>query len=142
MMLLDTNVLSELRRRDRAHPNVSNWASRHRVVDFYLSAMTVLEIETDVLLIERRDRRQGGVLRQWLEDDVLTAFAQRILPVDAAVARRCANLHIPDPRPERDALIAATALVHNLTLVTRNTRDFAATGVTLFNPWDAPPRHP
>ncbi len=88
-----------------------------------------------VLLVERRDAAQGVVLRSWLDKHVLPAFADRILPVDAAVARRCARLHVPDPRAERDALIAATALVRDLTVVTRNVGDFEATGVRLLNPW-------
>lgn len=141
-MLLDTNVISALRHRNRAQSNVWYWASQFRFDDFYLSSMTVLEIEKGILLIERRDDVQGGILRRWLEGDILKNFSWRILPVDAAVARRSASLHVPNPRPERDALIAATALVHNLTLVTRNTKDFAETGVKLFNPWESPGPHP
>jgi predicted nucleic acid-binding protein len=89
-----------------------------------------------MLLVERRDRQQGADLRRWLEQDVLDRFGNRILAVDTAIARRCAHLHAPDPRPERDALIAATALVHGMTLVTRNMADFLPTGVALLNPWD------
>ncbi len=87
--------------------------------------------------MERRDIIQGAILRRWFEQEVLARLAPRILPVDIAIARRCAALHVPDPRPERDALIAATALVHGLTVVTRNTADFEPMGVKLFNPWVA-----
>lgn len=75
------------------------------------------------------------MLRAWLDERVLPAFAGRVLPIDTAIAQRCAKLHIPDPRSDRDALIGATALVHGLTVVTRNLADFKPTGVELFNPW-------
>jgi len=90
-----------------------------------------------VLRIERRDAPQGARLRAWMTHHILPEFLDRTLPVDAAVALRCAPLHVPDPRSERDALIAATALVHGMTVVTRNVADFEATGVPLLNPWDA-----
>lgn len=135
MFLLDTNVVSELRRPERAAPQVRQWASTQALSNFYLSAVTVLELELGVLRVERRDRHQGALLRGWLEGQVLAQFAGRIHPVDAEVARRCAALHVPDPRSERDALIAATALVHGLTVATRNVADFAPTGVKTFNPW-------
>jgi predicted nucleic acid-binding protein len=96
-----------------------------------------MELETGILRLERRDPRQGTALRTWLENAVLTAFNGRLLPVDIAVAQRCAALHAPDPRNDRDALIVATALVHGMTVVTRNTGDFEPTGVTLLNPWNA-----
>jgi predicted nucleic acid-binding protein len=92
-------------------------------------------LELGVLLLERRDPRQGEILRHWLDQRVMLAFANRILGIDVAVARQCARLHVPDPCAERDALIAATALVHGLTVVTRNHADFVATGVALLNPW-------
>ena len=85
--------------------------------------------------MERRDAKQGAVLRRWLEEEVLTKLASRVLPIDAAIARQCAQLHVPDPRPERDALIAATAMTHGLTVVTRNTADFEPMGVGALNPW-------
>ncbi|SOB76950.1 hypothetical protein SAMN04488490_2691 [Marinobacter sp. LV10R510-11A] len=139
MFLLDTNVVSELRkiRLGRADNNVVQWADSVDVVDLYLSAITVQELEMGVLLVERRDPPQGAVFRSWLESHVLPAFAGRILPVDTAVAQRCAVLHVPDPRPAMDSLIAATALVHGMTLVTRNVADFQLSGVTIINPWDA-----
>ena len=137
MYLLDTNVVSELRKAKsgNADARVTAWASGVPASELFLSAISVLELEMGVLLVERRDAAQGTVLRSWLDRHVLPAFADRILPVDAAVARRCAQLHVPDPRAERDALIAATALVHDLTVVTRNVGDFEATGVRLLNPW-------
>lgn len=138
MFLLDTNVLSELRRRDRTDANVAAWADAVDTEALFLSTITVLEIEIGARLITRRDAVQGATLRQWIDSKVLPAFAGRILSVDTAVAQRCAALHVPDPRAERDALIAATALVHGLKVVTRNTADFKATGVALINPWEVP----
>jgi hypothetical protein len=135
MFVLDTNVVSELRRPHKPDPNVRAWASSVAVGDIYISAITVLELELGVLSVERRDEAQGRVLRNWLDGQILLRFEGRILPVDTAVAQRCARLHVPDPRAERDALIAATALVHAMTVVTRNTTDFEATGVTILNPW-------
>ncbi len=135
MFLLDTNVVSELRRPERADADVRAWATRTPLESYLLSVVTVLELERGTLLIERRDAQQGGVLRRWLELEILAQFAARILPVTTTIARRCASLHVPDPRPERDALIAATALVHGLTVVTRNTADFEPMGVKLVNPW-------
>ncbi len=135
MFLLDTNVVSELRRPAKANATVAAWASRTPVASFYLSAITILELELGLLLVERRDVTQGAVLRAWFDQQVLPRFDNRILPVDTAVAQRCARLHVPDRRSERDALIAATALVHGLTVVTRNVSDFEATGVQILNPW-------
>ena len=137
MFLLDTNVLSELRRPERANPNVVTWADSVQVDQFFLSAMSLFEIERGALLMARRDAIQGRILRSWIDDHVLVRFANRILPVDEAVALQCARLHVPDPRPERDAMIAATALVHGMTVVTRNVGDFAGAAVALLNPWDA-----
>jgi len=138
MFLLDTNLVSELRKAGsgRADANVVAWAKSVDTSKLYVSAITLLELELGVLQIERRDAVQGALLRAWLDRQVVQAFDGRILPVDADVARRCAHLHVPDPRAERDALIAATALTHGMTVVTRNTADFVATGVDLINPWD------
>ena len=139
MFVLDTNVVSELRkiRSGKAEPRVTEWAEGVDAGSLHISAITVLELEVGILQIERKDPRQGAALRTWLETLVLPEFDGRIFPIDTAVARRCARLHVPDPRAERDALIAATALVHGMTLVTRNVADFEATGVPLLNPWDA-----
>lgn len=136
MYLLDTNVLSELRRRDRTDRRVAAWADSVHPADLFLSAITILEIEAGTLMLQRRDKAQGAMLRAWIDDRVLPTFETRILPVDTAVALRCARLHVPDPRSERDALIAATALVHDMKLVTRNTADFAPMEVDLLNPWE------
>lgn len=137
MYLLDTNVVSELRkvRTGKADARVTAWAQVTPASEMFLSAISVLELELGILLVERRDRAQATLLRVWLDQHVLPAFDGRILPVDTAVARHCAKLHVPDPRAERDALIAATALVHGLTVVTRNVSDFEATNVGLLNPW-------
>jgi predicted nucleic acid-binding protein len=143
MFVLDTNVVSELRKAKagKADRHVVAWAYRVPVESLFVSAVTILELETGVLLVERRDPKQGALLRAWLDQHVLPAFSDRVLPVDLDVARKCAALHVPDPRSDRDALIAATALVHRMTVVTRNEADFEATGVSLLNPWQfvAPP---
>lgn len=137
MFLLDTNVVSELRKAKagKAHEKVAAWAAKAPATSLLLSVITVQELEIGVLLAERRDPPQGAILRAWLEDHVLPAFADRIMPVDTAIARRSAGLHVPDPRPVRDALIAATALVHGLTLATRNVADLEPTGAKILNPW-------
>lgn len=138
MYLLDTNVISELRKAGdgRADIHVTTWLSAQDAGALFISAITVMELEIGVRRIERRDSRQGALLRAWFTGRVLPEFEGRVLPIDAAVALHCAGLHIPDPRAERDALIAATALVHGLTVVTRNTGDFRETGANLLNPWD------
>lgn len=135
MFLLDTNVISELRRPDKADRNVVTWASAVPVSGFFLSAISILEIELGALLMARRDAAQGAVLRAWIDEQILPRFEARILAIDTAVALRCARLHVPNPRGERDALIAATAMAHGLTLVSRNVADFEPTGVALLNPW-------
>lgn len=135
MYLLDTNVVSELRRPERANFNVRAWASNTPTRLYSLSVVTVFELEKGVLRMERRDAMQGSILRRWLQQEVLARLASRILPVDTHTARKCATLHVPNPRPERDALIAATALVHGLTVVTRNAADFEPMGVAVLNPW-------
>ena len=137
MYLLDTNVVSELRKvkTGRANPGVAQWAQQVDAGALFLSVISLHELELGIQLMERRDAPQGALLRSWLETCVVPAFAERILPVDAAVARRGAGLHGPDPQPLRDGLIAATALEHGLTVVTRNTTDFEASGVRLLNPW-------
>lgn len=139
MFVLDTNVVSELRkvRLGKADVNVMAWTERVDAADLFVSAITIMELELGVLSIERKDAPQGAALRAWLEQQVLPEFAGRTLPVDTAIAQRCARLHVPDKRGERDALIAATALVHGMTLVTRNVADFRPTGVAILNPWEA-----
>jgi len=138
MFILDTNVVSELRkaRVGKADERVARWADSVEVADLFVSAITIQELEIGVLLAERKDPSRGAVLRTWLNSHVLPAFAGRILPVDTAVARQSAKLHVPDPQPLRDSFIAATALVHGMTIVTRNVSDFATTGVNIINPWE------
>jgi toxin FitB len=141
MYVLDTNVVSELRKAKsgKADPNVTMWAASVPAASLYLSAVTILELEIGVLQVERRDPPQGALLRTWLTDHVLPAFADRVLAIDTTVARTCAKLHVPDPRADRDALIAATALTHSMTVVTRNAVDFEPLGVPILNPWDPAP---
>ena len=135
--LLDTNVVSELRKvgDGRADGRVTAWISRHHAASFYISALTLMELEIGILRIERRDLAQGERLRLWMDRRVLPEFRERTLVVNSAVALKCARLHVPDPRAERDALIAATAMVHGMTVVTGNLADYEATGVALINPW-------
>ena len=137
--MLDTNLVSELRKvqSGKADRHVANWEASVPPTAMFISVVTIMELELGALLMERRDRKQGRSLRDWLETRIIPAFANRTLPVDTAVARRCASLHVPDPQSERDALIAATALVHGMTVVTRNVADFQPSGVPVLNPWDA-----
>jgi toxin FitB len=138
MFLLDTNVLSELRKAGggKADPHVVSWLSGQDAASFYVSAVTLMELDLGILLVERRDPAQGERLRAWMDGYVVPEFSERTVPVDTAVAFRCARLHVPDPRPERDAFIAASALVHGMTIVTRNVADFAPMGVPIINPWN------
>ena len=135
MFLLDTNVISELRK-PQADPAVVAWAHGVEAYKLYISAITLLEIETGILRLERRDSSQAAILRTWLEGHVIPAFAGRVLSIDSHVARRCARLHVPDRGNECDALIGATALVHDMTLVTRNAKDFCFDGIRVINPWE------
>jgi predicted nucleic acid-binding protein len=137
MYILDTNVISELRKAKsgKADKNVTTWAASIAPSALHLSVITILELETGMLLIERRDKTQGTILRAWLNNHVLPAFGDRILSIDTIVARHCAMLHVPHPRADRDALIAATALAHSMTVVTRNVTDFEPMGVDIYNPW-------
>ena len=139
MFLLDTNVVAETRKivAGKADPRVVRWEKSVDASTMFLSALTLQEIEVGVLLAERRDPGKGAVLRSWFEARLLPTFEDRILPVDEKVARRCASLHVPHPRPPIDALIAATALVYGLRVVTRDVADFAPTGVEVINPWEA-----
>ncbi len=135
MFILDTNVISELRHgKPNQSPEVRRWAAQQSVSRLFLSAITILELEQGILSLERRTPAQGSALRLWLTG-VRAAFSGRILPFTEHAATICAALHVPDPRSERDAMIAATALEHGFTVVTRNTADFVNTGVGLLNPW-------
>ena len=137
MYLFDTNVVSELRRAKKADPRVRAWAQTLPAANLYLSVISILELEMGVLLMERRDRKQGRILRAWMDGHVLPTFAGRVLAIDTTVALRCAALHVPDPRSDRDALIAATALVHGMTVATRNVIHFQPMGVAVVNPWQS-----
>jgi len=136
MYILDTNVVSELRKAKKANQNVKAWAQPLPSASLYISVISVLELEIGILLIERRDKEQGAILRAWMDRHVLPTFSGRILAIDTAVARRCATLQVPNPRSDRDALIAATALVHGMTVVTRNVADFERMEVDVLNPWE------
>jgi toxin FitB len=137
MYLIDTNVLSELRKvaAAKADKKVTKWANSVDSAELYLSTITIQEIEIGILLLARKDLRQASVFRRWLEEQVLPSFEKRILSVDASVARRSASLYVPNPRPIRDSLIAATSVVHAMTMVTRNVADFQLPGVKVLNPW-------
>ena len=135
MFVVDTSVISELRRgKPHQSAEVRAWAAGQPSSKLFLSAVTVLELEIGVLALERRTPPQGSALRTWLAG-VREAFAGQILPFNDITATVCAALHVPNPRSERDAMIAATALEHGFTVVTRNESDFAGTGVGLVNPW-------
>ncbi len=134
MYLLDTNVVSELRRR-RGDSGVKRWVAGQSAADLAISVVTIIEIETGILRKGRTDPDQARILTRWLEQSVLTGFADRILPLDLAAARRVASLHVPDQASQHDALIAGTALARGLTVVTRNTCDFGPAGVEYVNPW-------
>ncbi len=137
LWLLDTNVILELRKAvsGKADANVIEWAESINLTECFISAISVLEIEKGILSKERKDEQQGILLRRWFEGQVLPEFSDRIIAVDKAVALCCASLHIPDKRSEADALIAATAIVHGMTVVTRNTDDFSGMHAPLLNPW-------
>lgn len=138
MYILDTNVISEIRkiRLGKADRNVARWADSVNAAVLYTSAIVLHELELGVQLTERRDPTKGAILRTWLESHVLPAFSGRILPVDTAVAIKSAGLHVPDPRPIRDSLIAATALIHGMIVVTRNVSDFLPCGAQVIDPWN------
>ena len=135
MFLLDTNVVSELRQgKPNQSPEVRRWAAEQPASRLFLSAITILELEQGLLALERRTPPQGSALRIWLTG-VRAAFQGRVLPFTDHTATICAALHVPNPRSERDAMIAATAIEHGFTVVTRNTQDFVNTAVPLVNPW-------
>ena len=137
MYLLDTNVVFEFRKlhAGKADPSVAQWAMSVDSTKMYLASVTVLELEIGVLCMERKDIKQGRLFRKWYEDFVVKVFADRILAFDLVAARIAGKFHVPDPAPFRYSMIAATALVHNMTVVTRNTGDFVRTGVPVINPW-------
>ena len=136
MYLLDTNVISELRKlgNGKTDARVAAWISKQDASSCYISALTLMELEIGILRLERHDTLQGERLRKWMDRHVLPEFLKRTLTIDPAVALKCAQLHVPDPRPERDVLIAATAIVHGMKVVTRNVVDFELTGVEVIDP--------
>ena len=138
MYLLDTNIISESRKLGtaRVDPNAARWLAEVDAETSFVSAMTIFELERGVAQMERRDTKQGAALRRWLDDQILTIYEHRTLPLSREVALICAGLHIPDPKSERDAWIAATAINSGFTLVTRNVTDFANMGVELINPFN------
>ena|ERR1700677_4382839 len=143
MYLLDTNVVSEMRKASRTKassakmdPSMKRWVNSSSALDFYLSVITILELERGFNLLYRRDPAQAEVIRLWVRNRVLPSFDGRILSVDLAVVQRCAAIPASNPIEYRDSLIAATALVHGMTVVTRNISHFQFTGVPIINPWD------
>jgi len=137
--LLDTNVISELRKlhKGRVDPRFLAWVKAANVADLYLSTMTIQELEFGVLKMERSDPPQGRVLREWMRAQVLGTFQGRILPVDTEVAQRSAFVLLPQTKAFVDNLIGATAYVHDMPVITRNVDDFKDMGVVIINPWDA-----
>ena len=133
--LLDTNVISELRKRDRASEYVRSWLHAHRADEFWLSVLVVGELRRGVELVARRDDAAASALRAWL-DSTVQDYADRILPITLAISERWATLSVPDPIPVIDGLLAATAIEHHLTLATRNVSDVRATGAEVVNPFD------
>ena len=140
--LIDTNVASELRKSQRADPHVTAWVRRTQRSAMFLSVLVVGEMRRGIDILRHRDPNQAAALERWLESDLLPSFAGRILPVTLDVAEAWARLSIPGPLPVVDGLLAATARVHGLTVVTRNTRDFARTGVSILNPFQEPTSPP
>lgn len=137
MYLVDTNVVSELRKKNsgKANQNVVKWSQSIATQSLFISAITIMEIEIGILTMTRKDPLQGNHLRMWMDSQVMPFFEGRVLAMDTTVAQACAHLHVPDKKSERDGIIAATASVHGMTVVTRNIADFEGTGVKLFNPW-------
>ena len=131
--LVDTNILSELRKGDRTDPGIRAWFAEAREEELFTSVLVLGEIRRGIESIRRRDEPSALALEQWLTR-LTMSFAERVLPIDARVADRWGTLNVPDPVPTTDGLLAASALVHDLVLVTRNVRDVAGTGVQLLDP--------
>jgi PIN family toxin-antitoxin system, toxin component len=138
MYLLDTNIISELKKLDsgKIHPQVQRWAYSINLMQTKISVVSITEIRTGILSLARKDQAQAASLDNWFTNRLLPAYRTRTLSVDTEVALICAQLHIPAKRPINDAYIAATAIAHNLTLVTRNVRDFQGLPLMLENPFE------
>lgn len=139
MYLLDTNIVSALRLPHKQPPELRAWAASIPFEQCFISVITMLEIEIGILRLERREPASAKLLRQWVEGEVKPTFGDHVLPVDTAVAMACAPFHVPNPSSERDALIAATAIVHGLQVVTRNVRHFQHLPVRVIDPWQSEP---
>lgn len=139
-LLLDTVAVSEFRKipLGRANPTFAAWARTADGAEMHLSVVSVQELEFGIRRLEQRDRARAETMRSWLVAQVIPAFSDRVIGIDVAIARRAASLHVPRTRPALDALIAATALVRGLAVVTRNERDFVGAGVAVINPWIEP----
>lgn len=138
MYLLNTNIISELKKLDsgKIHPQVQRWAYSINLMQTKISVVSITEIRTGILSLARKDQAQAASLDNWFTNRLLPAYRTRTLSVDTEVALICAQLHIPAKRPINDAYIAATAIAHNLTLVTCNVRDFQGLPLMLENPFE------
>lgn len=133
--LLDTNVVSELRKRERCAPKVDAWVRTIPQEQIFISVLVIGELKQGVLLKRRNDPESAAVLERWFTS-LIDLYAQRILPVTIQIAQEWGKLSAVRPIPPEDGLMAATASVHGLTLVTRNVRNVAGLGVDLLNPWN------
>ena len=138
MYLLDTNIISELKKLDsgKIHPQVQRWAYSINLMQTKVSVVSIIEIRTGILSLARKGQAQAASFDNWFTNRLLPAYRTRTLSVDTEVALICAQLHIPTKRPINDAYIAATAIAHNLTPVTRNMRDFQGLPLMLENPFE------
>ena len=138
MYLLDTNIIFELKKLDsgKIHPQVQRWAYSINLMQTKISVVSITEIRTGILSLARKEQAQAASLDNWFTNRLLPAYRTRTLSVDTEVALICAQLHIPTKRPINDAYIAATAIAHNLTPVTRNVRDFQGLPLMLENPFE------
>lgn len=137
MFIVDTNIVSDLRKPNKAAPELVAWAEAQDPAKVYISAISIFELELGIRRKAHTDAVQGKVLMDWFEGIVLPFYQGRTLPVCFDTVRACAPLHVPNKRPERDAFIAATALFHQMTVVTRNEKDFVGMNCALLNPWKA-----
>lgn len=137
--LLDTNVLSEIRKGDRAHPNVLRWSDATPAGEIATSVLVLAEIRRGIELKRRSDPKQAAIFDRWFAR-MRERFAERVIPIDEPITEAWATMSVPDPLPFIDGFLAATAKVHGLTLVTRNVSDVARTGVSILDPFAAEAR--